>query len=101
MKRPPLRNIELAKALFGSRGGQARKKVSELLDLAMMNIFLAALDKHGERYATWILFQLIAQDADQPAVPEWLVPFLSKHREYLADGPDDEDFFTSAGSCHA
>lgn len=99
--RTPIRNIELAKRMFGSRGGQARKKVSELLDLGMMNLWLAAFDKYGEKYATYMLWKLIVLDPEQPVVPDWLLPLLQKHREYLEDGPDDEELCTVGSGTHA
>jgi hypothetical protein len=83
--RRPIRNLELAKLLYGSRGGQARKRVTEIIDLAMMNLWLAACDAKGPEYATQVVYQLVCMDAEQPVVAPWFRALCVRYRAALVD----------------
>lgn len=79
----PMRNLELAKLYYGSRGGQARAKTAKRVDDAMRSLFSAATTNHGTETAVQMMFWLVSRDAEVPCVPEWLKELFTEYRHVL------------------
>lgn len=82
-RRLPMRNLELAKLYYGSRGGQARAKVARRVDEALQSLFASAKATHGTETAVQMLFWLVSHDAEVPCVPEWLKELFAAHKQNL------------------
>jgi len=64
------------------RDGHARAEMSTILDMALLNLFEAAVNKHGAPQAACIMWTLVSRDPKFKH-PYWMELVFKRHRNAI------------------